>query len=364
MTPGGLRIIVVKITSKMKILRRILTFIACMAVIAVVSVRRDHRLLGYELENKATTAPTDTLTMAGDTLVVHTAMLAQDVQGYAGTTPLDIYVLDNVVVKIVALPNVESPDFFGEAVGLLDAYKGKTVDEALSAKVDGVSGATFSSQSLISNVRRGVVYASAHNASAADGALSWSLKTIVALLVIVLGMTVPLVVRNKKMRLVQLVLDIVVLGLWTGTFVSYTMLVNLMSNGLTSWSLVVPMLLVVAAFVYPLFGRRAYYCTHLCPLGAAQELVFKVPARKLTLSKKAAHRLTLFKVVLWSVLMLLMLLGVGFEWMDYEPFTAFVLSSAGVVVIVFAVVILLTSVFVPRPYCRFMCPTGTLLKQK
>ena len=318
----------------MKILRRILTFIACMAVIAVVSVRRDHRLLGYELENKATTAPTDTLTMVGDTLVVHTAMLAQDVQGYAGTTPLDIYVLDNVVVKIVALPNVETPDFFGEAVGLLDAYKGKTVDEALSAKVDGVSGATFSSQSLISNVRRGVAYASAHNASAADGAMSWSLKTIVALLVIVLGMTVPLVVRNKKMRLVQLVLDIVVLGLWTGTFVSYTMLVNLMSNGLTSWSLVVPMLLVVAAFVYPLFGRRAYYCTHL------------------------------FKVVLWSVLMLLMLLGVGFEWMDYEPFTAFILSSAGVVVIVFAVVILLTSVFVPRPYCRFMCPTGTLLKQK
>ena len=62
--------------------------------------------------------------------------------------------------------------------------------------------------------------------------------------------------------------------------------------------------------------------------------------------------------------MLLMLLGVGFEWMDYEPFTAFILSSAGVVVIVFAVVILLTSVFVPRPYCRFMCPTGTLLKQK
>ena len=222
-----------------------------MAVIAVVSVRRDHRLLGYELENKATTAPTDTLTMAGDTLVVHTAMLAQDVQGYAGTTPLDIYVLDNVVVKIVALPNVESPDFFGEAVGLLDAYKGKTVDEALSAKVDGVSGATFSSRSLISNVRRGVAYASAHNASAADGALSWALKTIVALLVIVLGMTVPLVVRNKKMRLVQLVLDIVVLGLWTGTFVSYTMLVNLMSNGLTSLSLVVPMLLVVAAFVYP-----------------------------------------------------------------------------------------------------------------
>ena len=30
--------------------------------------------------------------------------------------------------------------------------------------------------------------------------------------------------------------------------------------------------------------------------------------------------------------------------------------------IVFALIMLVLAVFVPRPYCRFVCPTGTLLK--
>ena len=57
-----------------------------------------------------------------------------------------------------------------------------------------------------------------------------------------------------------------------------------------------------------------------------------------------------------------MFAGVTAKWMDYELFTAFIWQTANVVVIVFALVMLVLAVFVPRPYCRFVCPTGTLLK--
>ncbi|MCI7310122.1 MAG: 4Fe-4S binding protein, partial [Prevotella sp.] len=41
---------------------------------------------------------------------------------------------------------------------------------------------------------------------------------------------------------------------------------------------------------------------------------------------------------------------------------AFVFQAAGWVVLVFAALFMVLAIFVPRPYCRFVCPTGTLFK--
>ena len=48
--------------------------------------------------------------------------------------------------------------------------------------------------------------------------------------------------------------------------------------------------------------------------------------------------------------------------MNYEMFVAFILQSASWIVIVWALLFIVLSVWVPRPYCRFVCPTGTLFK--
>lgn len=69
-----------------------------------------------------------------------------------------------------------------------------------------------------------------------------------------------------------------------------------------------------------------------------------------------------FRNLLWGVLMALMLTGTWTAWMDYELFTAFLYTSASVWVIVLALAFLVLSVWVPRPYCRFVCPMGTLLR--
>ena len=80
------------------------------------------------------------------------------------------------------------------------------------------------------------------------------------------------------------------------------------------------------------------------------------------MGSKTVKRLTFFRKALWMVLMLLMLVGVGFDWMDYEIFAAFIITSASTVVLLLACLFFILSVFVPRPYCRFVCPTGTLFK--
>ena len=95
---------------------------------------------------------------------VNTTTLSQEVKGYNGTTPLTITIKDDKVVKVEALENTETPRFFEHLKknGLLDAWNGMTVDDALNAKVDAVAGATFSSNAVIENVRLGLNYYKEH----------------------------------------------------------------------------------------------------------------------------------------------------------------------------------------------------------
>lgn len=95
---------------------------------------------------------------AGDTLIVNTTDLAKDVIGYNGTTPLEIKLVDGVIVGVKALPNSETPRFFQrvQKSSLFTAPIGKTPAQVLETHLDAVSGATFSSEAVIENLRRGL----------------------------------------------------------------------------------------------------------------------------------------------------------------------------------------------------------------
>ena len=99
---------------------------------------------------------------ADGTYVVNTTTLAPTVKGYAGATPLKIYIKDDHVVKIEALPNKETPGVFARAKKLFGKWTGRQVGEASSQKPDAVSGATYSSNAIKENVKRGLAYYRKH----------------------------------------------------------------------------------------------------------------------------------------------------------------------------------------------------------
>lgn len=101
--------------------------------------------------------------LADGTYVVNTTTLAKDVRGFRGATPLNIYIKNNKVVKVEALANQETPNFFNKVKqGLLQKWNGMKVAKASTVQVDGMTGATFSSKSVKENVKRGVKYYMAH----------------------------------------------------------------------------------------------------------------------------------------------------------------------------------------------------------
>ena len=99
-----------------------------------------------------------------DTLVVNTTELCKDVIGYDGPTPLKITIVKGVVAKVEALPNTETPRFFDQVLqsGLLKSVVGKKVSEAAEMQLDAVTGATYSSQAVIENLRAGLKEAAKH----------------------------------------------------------------------------------------------------------------------------------------------------------------------------------------------------------
>ena len=95
----------------------------------------------------------------GKTTVVNTTTLTKNVKGYIGTTPLKIYITNNKIDKIEALPNQETPKYFAKVKKqMLDKWNGMAVNKALKANVDGVTGATLSSDAVKKNVVKGLEY--------------------------------------------------------------------------------------------------------------------------------------------------------------------------------------------------------------
>ena len=93
--------------------------------------------------------------------------LSADFAGRAGSprtavkAPADtlvIKVVGGVVASVEALPNTESPSYFERVIkgGLLKAVVGKKVSEAAKMPLDAVSGATYSSEAVIENLRTGL----------------------------------------------------------------------------------------------------------------------------------------------------------------------------------------------------------------
>lgn len=365
---------------------RLLSLVVVVLILAAAAILRDGRILGHDLReaHEAKALKNDTLEVKPDgAFVVNTKPLAKDVQGYGGPVPLKIYIKDGRVAAVEAEPNAESPDFFNRAKELLNHWQNKSVDEALAESVDAVSGATFSSKAIIANMQRGLAYAKQHGQWGEDGsvgalgtsaspieggsagALETSAPPIVALIVVLLGAVVPLFYNNRRLHLVQLAVNVVVLGLWTGTFVSYTLFLRIFAGGVSLsaiGALAAPLLMLIVALIYPLAGRSGHYCANICPFGSAQELAGKLSRRKLRITPRVLKLLSVLRNLLWGVLMALLLTGTCTAWIDYELFTAFLYSSASVWVTVLAALFLVLSVWVPRPYCRFVCPTGALIK--
>ncbi len=108
---------------------------------------------------QSSTKKDEVMTKENGKYVVNTTTLGKSVVGYISPTPVKIYIDKNKVEKVEFLKNEETPKYFARVKKALETkWNGLKVKEAASQKVDGVTGATLSSEAVIKNVHLGLEY--------------------------------------------------------------------------------------------------------------------------------------------------------------------------------------------------------------
>ena len=319
---------------------------------------------------------------------------SNDVAGFMGPTPLLIALDGNAkVTKVHALKNDETPQFFERVkkANLLDSWNGLMPSEAAAKNVEAVSGATFSSESVIgsmkarmktvgdlkvqdekaADVKEGLSKDEAamvgeKKAEAPPAKMDWMKPAADVCFCLLLAVALVGFFRPAalgKIRHLMLLASILVLAVWQGRMLSLAQFVAWITSGVpvaAQWTM---LLLFLLSVLLPLIFGKAYYCTWVCPMGAAQAVLGELNKKhKFKLAPAIAKWLSSIRAAILFGGLLVIGLGVSFDFASYEAFTVFRPQSAPVVALCIGIISLLLSIWIPRPWCRFLCPLGELLE--
>lgn len=268
---------------------------------------------------------------------------------------------DGKIAGIELGENYESVGFIERVrdEGFFKKWNGLSVAEAAKAEVDTVSGATMSTRAIKSMVALNLskYSGSEFQANSAETEPLW-LEIIVFLLLAYSLFAFFFPQKTSEFRIFHLAALALVLGFIGGFALSF----ELFKNWTTSLEIaLIPAVILALAILVPLFTGKNFYCTFVCPFGAMQELFGKIPLPKKELPAKFMKCAAVFKVVLLAALYILMIFKIVADFTVFEPFSAFKFEAAALPSLVIAALFLTVSLFLNRPWCRLICPTGTIL---
>ncbi|MGL5317785.1 MAG: 4Fe-4S binding protein [Bacteroidales bacterium] len=372
-------------------LKQIITIGIIVAVVSIFTFRRENQ--GIEPKEQAVeTAPTvneSILSLFPDTkelietdkgvykavsendsikgYIVYTAPFTNKILGYGGPTPLQIAMdTDRKIINVSILPeNDETPSYIKRVKrkGIFESWNNLSVADALEKKVEVVSGATMSSDAIIETMQHRLAMV---NNSSFEKPFNWmkllsDAAVIVVLILALFSFYAPQ--KTKNLRLLLLSLSTLILGFWQGKMLSLASDYNWIINGINwtaSWTLI---LILGISIILPLISGKSFYCTYMCPYGALQELLGRITKRKVVVPEKLRVILLRLRPIYLILITGALLLKLPIDLANFEPFAAFAIQSAATSVLILAGFFLGLSVFISRPWCKYFCPTGTLMTQ-
>jgi polyferredoxin len=195
----------------------------------------------------------------------------------------------------------------------------------------------------------------------ATDALAWQLLHVALLILgLILATYFALVTRSRKNLLLLSIGALIWFGFVREGCVCAIGATQNVAQASFDPQYVIP-LVVLTFFMVPLvftlfFGRT--FCAAVCPLGAVQELV---SVRSLKVPRWLDHALGLFPFIYLGAAILFAVTGTAYLICRYDPFVGLFRMRANANMWVVTGCVLLVSLFVGRPYCRYLCPYGALL---
>ena len=306
---------------------------------------------------------------------LRTSPAADRVIGYQGPTDAVIgFDTAGKVAGVAVLATFDNEPYVGyvrDDRAFRRVYRGMTIEELAgldpaATGVEGVSGATMTSQAVAEGIVRAV---RAHAAAPATGR-SWiaSLRRDLdgprlGALGIIAAAIVTAFTRARGTWFGRLALPLAViayLGFGAGALLSQAQAWGWAQAGVPRGAVVL-MALAAAAVVLPATTRKNVYCSHLCAHGAAQQVLVRFAKPKRSVPASLRPWLAALPWALLVVAILAAVFHLPLNLVDLEPFDAYLPAVAGTAALAIFAVGLVASAFYPMAYCRHACPTGALL---
>ncbi|MDR2834673.1 MAG: nitroreductase family protein [Bacteroidales bacterium] len=296
--------------------------------------------------------------------LLFTSPYCSEIIGFGGEIPMAIC-LDNEekITKIILMDNSETPSFINRlnSLNFFDNWTGLNAEQVINKQVDAVSGATFSSTAIIESIKLRLENYTDKLSSIKTHKVLNIVGMIASFLVLFFAILLFLIDKHPKIiRIILLFASVGILGFWQGNFLSIALLHNWLINGMSINAQIFLFVTLFISILLPIITNKSFYCSYLCPFGAAQELIGQVTKKKFDLKGNFVQYLKYIKYIFLFIIFLFIILSVDFALENFEPFSAFKFQYASLGVLIFAVVLLFISIFIKRPWCRFLCPTGAL----
>ena len=309
-------------------------------------------------------------------LVGRSSPHADQIIGYQGPVDSLLVMESNGTLKAMTIrssfENQPYADYPKDDAYFASLFTGRSIPQLADMnlteeEVEGVSGATMTSMAMAEGIVKTAVSWEQERTrvlNAEQSSINWKARDYGSLAVLLFAGFVGFSKRGKTkfFRICLQVLLVGYLGLMNGDILSQALFAGWAQSGVPWERAPILALLSLAALLVPMATGKAFYCHQLCPHGAAQQWMRKFRKKPIRLPKGLDGILKYVPVGLLVLVVFLAFTTSAHTVAILEPFDAYVWEVAGGVTIAIALISLVASAFVPMAYCRYGCPTGTVLK--
>jgi NosR/NirI family nitrous oxide reductase transcriptional regulator len=289
--------------------------------------------------------------------------------GYGGPMTVAVGIdTTGLICGVSVIDHKESAAFYGkvENHNLAGSLAGRSVSDPIRAgvDVDAVTGATITSEAIVSGVRTGARAIGARRLGLAVPAetrppIRFGWPEVVLLLLFAAGITgsytpVP---GKKPLRWTTRIAGLVLIGFVYCAPFTITNINTLLMGYLPDWRSHLYWYLMVVGVLLPLvLTRKQPYCNYVCPFGATQDSLRALSGQSRSIPPNIRKWLRRFHgaLVLGVVFAAVYARNPGLT--NYEVFgSLFGLTGLPWQFILLGLV-LIAALFFARPWCRFLCP--------